>query len=276
MGSLSLDYSGAFDVGGLAVVPDDDRPGCEWPIDEGCLGDAWDSLDDDVKARSVTLAVDTLRRLTAYRVGGCPITVRPVGDSCCFVPYNGFDPVGPLPGINVHGQWVNNCGCHTRLAHNEVALPAPVGRVDEVRVDGVVVNPENYRVDEGHLLVWTPQSNPPWNLSQDPALSDSEPGTFSVTYLNAYPVGPSGAYAAGVLANEYAKACSGAKCRLPTGVTTIVRQGITMDLPSGAFPNGMTGIREIDAFIALWNPEQRTQSTRVWSPDLRTARRVGA
>lgn len=250
---------------------------CEWTLDEDCLGDSWATLDDGVKERSTSLAVDTLRRLTAYRVGGCPVKVRPSRYGCCFVPTTGFEPTGyPTPGVNAAGAWVNNCGCHQNPSNKAIPLPAPVGRVDEVLVDGVALDEADYRIDDGHLLVWQGTGDAPWPLNQDVNLADTEEGTFSVTYLNGFPVDRSGQYAAAVLANEYAKACSGGKgCRLPTGVTTIVRQGISMDIASGAFPNGLTGIREVDAFIALWNPRGQVMATRVWSPDMNTPRRMG-
>lgn len=249
---------------------------CEWTLDDSCLGDAWAAADAAVKARATSLAVDTLRRLTAYRVGGCPITVRPTQNSVCFVPIDGFEPDGSYrPGINAAGAWVNNCGCHRNPDPNTLPLPAPVGRLDEVKINGAVVSSGNFRIDDGHLLVWQGSGDAPWPLSQDVNRPDTETGTFSVTYLNAYPVDISGQYAAGVLANEFAKACTTGKCRLPSGVTNIVRQGVSMEVASGAFPGGLTGIREVDAFIALWNPRRRTMSTRVWTPDLNTPRRVG-
>jgi hypothetical protein len=241
---------------------------CEWTIDDGCLGEDWATYDTDVQLRASTLAVDTLRRLTGFRVGGCPVTVRPVLQSdCCFIP--SYDqPTGFGPGININGDWVNNCGNRRGHLANEVVLPPPVGRVDEVKVDGIVVASSNYRVDNGNHLTWQGVGNAPWPKDQDVTRPDSEEGTFAVTYLRGYPVDSSGAYAAGLLANEFAKACSGKKCRLPAGVQTIVRQGITMEITSGAFPGGLTGIREVDAWTALWNPRHAVQPTTVWSPDV--------
>lgn len=91
-------------------------------------------------------------------------------------------------------------------------------------------------------------------------------GAFAVTYLNSYPVDGMGAYAAGVLAMEFAKACTGRKCSLPPGTTNVTRQGVSIEVVTGSFPGGVTGIREVDAYIALWRPEGSPQwEPRVWT-----------
>ena len=247
-----------------------------WPIDTGCCAD-WDSYDDAVKARSAALAVQTLRMLTAYQVGGCPVTVRPCSPACGL----GYDRYDTLLGrtywpVNYAGTWINTCGCSTECGHalSEIDLPMPVGGIEAVWVDGAILDPASYRLDNGHLLVRTDGEK--WPATQDLSLPYSAVGTIAVTYLNANPVDGLGAYAAGVLACEYAKACTtGAKCRLPSGVTSIVRQGVSMDIQSGAFPDGVTGIREVDAYIHRWNPNRLKQAPTVWSPDLVVPRRTG-
>lgn len=171
-------------------------------------------------------------------------------------------------------MWVNSCGCSTECSCTSlctVTLPAPVGTIYEVRVDGVAVPPTNYRVD-GSTLVWTGAEECPWPSCQDLSLPDTEPGTFSVTYLNSYPVDQLGAYACAVLAMEYARACEGNACRLPDGITAVVRQGVSFEVTTGAFPGGMTGIREVDSYIAIWNPDGLQRAPSVWTPDLPTAR----
>jgi hypothetical protein len=234
---------------------------CSWPIDVGCLADEWDTLDAAVRDRAVGLASATLRRLTGYRVGVCPITVYPMLRSrrCWQVTWDGR---GGLMPQNWNGVWINCSPCgETELC--VVPLAGPVGRIDEVSINGVVQDETDYGIYNGTALIWLGDSECPWPETQ--ALHDP---TFSVTYLRGYPVDALGAYAAGVLANEFAKACSGAKCRFPATVTSITRQGVSFDVVSGAFPNGMTGIREVDAYIALWNPDGLRQQTGVWSPDL--------
>jgi hypothetical protein len=181
-----------------------------------------------------------------------------------------FDPV------NLGGVWINSCGCTGRCACTtacEVELPPPVSRVSEVKIDGDIIPDTDYMV-VGNLLVWTSSGECPFPASQDLSKPDTVDDTFSVTYLNGYPVDSLGAYACGVLAAEFARACVGDSCRLPAGVTTIVRQGLTMEVPGGAFPDGLTGIREVDAYVALWNPRGATQASTVWSPDLPAMRRI--
>lgn len=263
------------------TAPAPEYGGCPWPIDPACLGDEWEALDPTVQARSVALASSTLYRLTGFRVGGCPITVRPCVTRC--------DKFGPgyymtryghgwmSPYIGTGGQWVNSCGCLTDCACTElceVRLPGPVGEVYAVTVGDTVLPATDYRVD-GTSLVYTGASDPcPWPACQDLSAPVGAPGTFAVEYLNSYPVDALGAYAAGTLAWEFSQACVGNKCRLPASVTSVSRQGVTFDIAPGMFPDGFTGIREVDAYIATVNPGALRQQSQVWSPDIHTPRVV--
>lgn len=253
--------------------------GCAWPVDPACFEESWEALDDEVQDRAIALASSTLTRLTGYRVGGCPITVRPCIRSCWdtrhvsyydMLSYGGG--VSFWPHLNSQGLWVNSCGhgpdCSCGPIDCMVHLPAPVGPVTLVMNDGLEVDAEDYRIIDG-ALVWSGEGDCPWPSCQDLSKPDTEEGTFSVTYLNAYPVDTVGAYAAGLLAMEFAKACTGGKCRLPSGVTRVARQGVSFDVVTGMFPDGFTGIREVDTFIALWNPNHVRQQTQVWTPDVR-------
>jgi hypothetical protein len=56
-------------------------------------------------------------------------------------------------------------------------------------------------------------------------------------------------------------------------VTQVVRNGVTVTLAPGSFPNGKTGVREVDAYLERWNPSgRRGPPMTVWSPDLRRPR----
>ena len=239
-----------------------------WPVNHLAC-DTWDSYDPLVQDMADAAAGQALRALTAYRIGGCPVLVRP-----CVIR-------GPLPHYTVapvasqgqfqpyvyNGLWYNavcgvaSCGCGVGSVMH---LRAPVGRVDQVKVDGVVLDPSAYIVEWDRIIR---VDGGAWPASQDRTLPDTEPGTMSVTYLNAIPVDGLGAYAAGVLACEIAAAASGRECRLPAGVTNMVRQGVTYEITESAFPGGFTGIPEVDQFIRYWNPHNLTVAPTVTSPD---------
>lgn len=258
----------------MTVVPEEVPAygGCLWPMDPACRTVQWETYSEAVQNRALALASSSLQRLTGYRVGGCPVTVRPVpARNRCFIPWRGYyDPEQPyIPGLNASGDWVNTTedapGC-------TVALPKPVGRIEEVMVDGELVDFMDYQVDSGNLLVYVGDGDCPWPETQDLNLPDTEVGTFSVRYWNSYPVDSIGAYAVGLLALEFAKACAGDRCSLPSGVTTVTRQGLTYEIQGGMFPDGFTGIKAVDAYIALWNPKALTVESRVYVPSDRRTR----
>ncbi len=248
---------------------------CPWPVDPACFDAEWEALDETVRDRSLAFASATLYRLTGFRVGGCPITVRPCKASCRNYPVTSWYPGAWMyPHIAAGGLWVNSCGCTTDCACEalcEIELPPPVASVSSVMVGTETIDPADYRVD-GNRLVWTGDGDCPWPVCQDMKAACGEDGAFCITYMNTYPVDGLGAYSAAVLAMEFAQACIGNNCRLPATVTSIARQGVTFDIPTGTFPGGVTGIREVDTFIAMWNPNALRQEPKVWSPDLRSPR----
>jgi hypothetical protein len=240
--------------------------GCLWPTDPACFDDEWQAMDEAIRNRALAYASSTLERLTGRQVGHCPVTVRPILQTAsCFIPFEGT--AWLHPGVNVFGNWVNNCGYVSGYpgGPSAVQLPFPIGRVDQVKINGGVVAPADYWVQSNQFLRLASSITPP--TMQDLSKPDTEPGTFSVTYLNAWPVDALGANAAALLAVEFAKACAGEECDLPSGVTQIVRQGISMTIDTGSFTDGKTGIQAVDSFIALWNPKGLTRGASVWSPD---------
>lgn len=226
-----------------------------WPAEFGARADEWAALDFDVREHALLLASATLSRLTRGRVGHAAIKVRPAHHRRCspaFMPFNGSGyPQGPFrPGQRPGGAMVNNAGCACGDARG-IRLSGPVGRIDAVKVDGVVLAPEKYRLVDQTLLLRTDGED--WNLFQDVYVPDTEPGTLSVTYLNAHPVDEMARYAVGVLALEFAMARTGANgCRLPSSVQRITRAGVTYERMPGMFPGGTTGIDEVDSWLGLY------------------------
>lgn len=259
-----------------------------WPVDWACCAAPATGMsspcghDEETKVRAEALAGQTLRSLTGYRVGGCPITVRPCREGCGPIAWT-FDSYGASfqPGITIDGTWVNTpCGCTTDCSCTalcEVRLPGPVGYIESVRIDGTVIPETWYRVDNGNTLVWVgdpaqPEMDCKWPVCQDMAKPITEVGTFAVTYLRGIPVDGLGSFVAGILACEYAKACSGEACRLPRNVTGLARQGVAMQIEPASFSGGLTGIPEVDSYIRYWNPNLLKQPSKVWSPDVRRPR----
>lgn len=248
--------------------------GCLWPLNPDCLGDEWTALSPEQQARAHALASATIARLTGYRVGTCPITVRPCRAGGYWNQSHTIPEYRPFftPAIGAGGQWINLTCCSQLGCECEVAcaidLPRPVQGVTEVKVDGAVVDPANYYVSN-NKVVWTGAGDCPFPASQDLGKPDTELGTFSITYLNSYPVDSVGACAVASLALEFAKSFTGAgKCRLPSNVRNVNRQGVSMELVVGAFTDGVTGLREVDSYIALWNPGNLRSGARVWTPDM--------
>lgn len=243
---------------------------CVWDPDPACLGTSWEALEEDDKERALLLASSSLQMLTYYRVGTCPITIRPCPTvrscSCAWNPHVGAD-----------GLWRNNCPDESMCAPlSEVDIPGPVGFIDSLLIDGIEVDLQNgdWRLDDGHLLVWQGTGTSPIPATQDLNKGDDEPGTWSITYSKSYPVLADGRLAVAYLAEEFAKACAPrGKCSLPRGVTSVVRNGVSFTVEAGLFPNGLTGIDIVDQFILKWAPAGApTKTATVFNPSPRAPR----
>lgn len=243
------------------------------------------NLDAVIKARAEALAWYTLARLCAWRIGVAPTTIRPCSKGCnpmgswMEAPVGGGHTAGlPLRTIGrsftphlTGGNWVNSCGCGTGdcscTSLSEVLLPGPVGDVVSVSVDGVTLDRADYRVDNGYRLVRT--DGGVWPACQDMAAT-SGAGVFEVTYYQGAAPNEMTRYAAGLLAAEFYRACSGnGKCKLPKGVTSVVRRGVTIEINTDTFEGGVTGIAAVDAVIGIYNPNHLKDAPRILSPDSR-------
>jgi hypothetical protein len=210
-----------------------------------------DPLKLAVMEKSEALAWMTLATLTADQIGVCPITVRPCLVGCGGVAtyqsapamsgYYAGAPIGRsgfAPHVRADGQWVNACGCRTDCSCSalcEAILPGPVGDITEVWLNGAILDPTAYRVDNGNRLVRT--DGDCWPACQDMAQDAHGDDAFSVTYYRG------------------AKACSNDKtCRLPRGARNVSRQGISYEIERNLFSEGTTGIPEVDALVARYNP----------------------
>jgi hypothetical protein len=232
--------------------------------------------------RATAIATEIVWRLSGMRFGLCPLVVRPCGRSCegssTYYMAHGTFPV--WQPNQVSGGFVNclgdGCGCASPCsccAVCEVLLPYPVSSVTSVKVDGILVPPSAYRVDDHRELVRT-DGGTCWPRCQNLSLPGTAAGTFEVSYLRGTPVPAGGLAAAGVYACEVLKACIGGPCRLPARVQTISREGVTIAVQDTLdfLDKGLTGIPEVDAWIRAVNPGRLQAYSQVYSVDVEVPR----
>lgn len=262
-----------------AAAGDPVVPGpCDWPIDVTCIV-GWDTYTNEQRSRAISWSTFILDALTGHQFAQCPVTVRPCGQACAFPTGYTTWPVGApassTPGpwmvpYILNGRWVN-CSCDggcTCAPACRVDLGVPVAEITQVKVNGLVLDPSAYQLI-GQWLART-DGGECWPSCQDPAVADTETGTFSVTYRPGRALPIAGQIAAGMLAGEFVKACSGAACALPQQLASLSRQGVEVEVVNAdtVFENGRTGIREVDLFITAVNPGQLRRRPRVMSPDV--------
>lgn len=248
--------------------------------DWGCVASAEEiaELDPIVKARAERLAWASLQRLTGFRLELCPTVVRPCAIRCS--PWGiGIERVGAYDTFSPYirnGVWYNACGCQTMSCGcteiQELILPAQeVSGPVVVTINGAVLDPSAYRVDDGNRLVR--QDGERWPLCQDMNLPLGDPTgpTFSVSFYAGLGPDENLDMAAGILAKEWYRACQGQDCRLPSTATEVTRQGVSFRIPS--FDTGTSGIREVDNIVASYNPHHLKTRSRVVSVDSIRGRR---
>lgn len=232
---------------------------------------------DAVVQSAIDLASSLLYSLTAQQYpGSCTEVVRPSssrdtlgtyaagwsGLSTYNVPLvdeSALAPRGPtyntVPSVDLVSWW-------------------PVTSITQVLVDGAIVNPATYRLDEWRYLVRLAGASPNyvndgWPIDQRLDRPTTEPLTFQVSFTHGQAPPPGGVRAASILSCELLKACLGIACQLPNRVTQVNRQGISMTLidPS-MLDKGLVGVWECDLFIRSVNPKGYTGGAAVWSPDI--------
>jgi hypothetical protein len=249
---------------------------CSWNIGiPECCEDFWVTLSPAMQASAAAYASLALWARTGRQYGLCPVTVRPCGRWCTDDGVGGWYWGGGmfLPYI-VDGTWRNCwCGCNGGSCCScqpscQVYLPGPVGEIISVTVDGVVIDPATYRVDDQRWLVRTGEGNC-WPDCQDFDVN-SGTGTFFVTYTRGEEPPAPLLTAAGTLACEWARACLGQDCRLTPYIIGLSRQGVDFSAvdPMTLLDLGFTGLFEVDSLIAALNPYQQTHRMRLLSPDI--------
>lgn len=257
---------------------------CAWSVEPGQVCAAWSGYSPSQQEVALSIAIGFMWAATGRRYGQCPVTVQPSRPVLRAPAYRTY-PVAEVSGLGgfspyIHnGQWFNAgtglCGC-TDAGACELPLPGPTSKaaVTAVRIDGAVVPATAYVVMDAYRLVRT--DGDCWPTCVD--YTQQDPPEFEIEYLRGLPVPADVASATGVLACEVAANLSGGACRAPAGVSRITRQGVEIDVAEVAAPAAggpmLTGLREVDMVIQAHNPAGRVQRSRIYSPDLPTARVV--
>ena len=251
-------------------------------IPNPCLTDGT-PVPQEVIDNAVLAASQFLWAVTGRQFGCCTVDLRPCRacrDECC-LPDMGWGYNAGYPAYPFHqadGTWVNiSCPCNDQCSCTnlcEIPLPYPVCSVDEVLIDGFVVDPSTYKVDNFGKLVRLNPAPPAsgvncWPTCNDLTQPPTEVGTWQVTVTYGRPVPELVKIAAAQFACELIKDCLSLPCRLPRNVTAITRQGITEVFadPNQAFTMGLTGIYMVDLAIRTYNPNKLNRRPSVYSPD---------
>lgn len=245
---------------------------CAWTLNTDCCAEFWATLSAQQKADATAVATQVIWAASGRQYGTCPVTVRPCGNEPCDDGIGGYTwDNGVFVPYIVGGQWYN-CACLGVCrcsASCKVLLPGPVASVTSVTVDGVLIDPSTYRVDDGRWLVRTGTGNC-WPTSQNFDV-DSGTGTFIVVYERGVAVPDALKLAAGMYACEWGRGCVGASdCQLPSRIVTLTRQDVVYEFQDidTLLESGLTGVPAIDVILKSVNPFGITHRYRVLSPEL--------
>ena len=212
----------------------------------GCVSAPNPQLVDE----AITAASEVLYVLSGRQYPGiCEGYLRPCGDACACSFYA--------------------CGCD-RLA--AVWLRSDVLTVTEVDIAGEILDPDLYRLDGAYLVRLDGGA---WPCCQNMGAAVGQPDTFTITVTYGAAVPAAGLAAAKALTSELVRSCTpGESCDLPSRVTSITRQGVSMVMldPMNFLDNGRTGLYAVDLFLSTVNPHGLRRPSRAWSPDLPQSR----
>lgn len=244
---------------------------CPWVVPDPLCCDSWATVDPAVQAQAILWASSVMYARTGRQFGLCEVTVRPCMKRACDTAGSwawwGWSGSLWTPYI-WQGTWYNcfcggECCCEPRC---QVELAGPVNSIVEVTIDGLVIDPTTYRVDDYRWLVR--QGDLCWPECPNMDNPSGGAGVWEVTYLRGREVPADILAATAILACEYAKFCAGdSSCRLSSRVTAMIRQDVSMQFvaPDTLLSMGFTGIGPVDDVIVSYNPAGLKYQPRVFS-----------
>lgn len=186
----------------------------------------------------------------------------------------------PSIPYRIDGEWFNSDTCCSgECALPSVDLPAPIGAITEVVINGEILDPAAYAVEQFHRIVRLDGNN--WPCTQDrsresgayvndvpPSANDgSRDGTWQITYSYGRIPDESGLIATAKFACEIAKSmCNAADCVLPQRLREITREGVSMTFADPLLfldQGGRVGIYEVDLWLQSVNPMKLVRRSTV-------------
>lgn len=255
-------------------------------LPERCAAAA--EADNEAANDALAAATDILFRMSGEKYPGiCRQVVRPCGKSAA-MRGTSVDSIPVLgSGTWSDRHWSGYCSCNWEIGQcgcsrlSEVSLGyVPVVNIVEVKVDGVVLDADRYRVDEWRYLVRLPDAdgeNPGWPCCQIMSRDTSEVGTWEVTLDYGSEPDRAGKRAAAALACQLMKVGTPGDCDLPPNVQNLARQGVSMNINSvvSLLEQGQTGVYEVDLWLRAINPKGVQRPAGVLIPGAKgSARRV--
>jgi hypothetical protein len=157
----------------------------------------------------------------------------------------------------------------------------PLVSIEEVRLDGEVLDPSEYQIDDHDRLVRLRDADGvrrQWPCCQDTTLPATEDGTFQVSYTYGRTPPLAGIRAAASLGCQLTLACQPetiGSCRLSDNTISVTRQGVTKQLrdPATMFPEGRTGLNEVDLWLEAERYARRRPRPALIVPET-AARRI--
>lgn len=156
----------------------------------------------------------------------------------------------------------------------------PVTEIVGVHHDGVDQDPTEYHMDEYRYLVRNdgepfPVCNNMWAETGGIYDTEEDGYVFEVTVEHGMEVPPLIARATRAMACQLYMLANPSigQCQLPERVTSIARQGVTMEVASVSDillgSKSGTGVFEVDLAVNVFNPSRLQSPSFVWTPDLR-------
>lgn len=209
---------------------------CEDWLDDEDLEDCIDDPGDvDLESLARLVSILMFRLSGSQFTGVCgPVTVAPYERRRC----------------DCHG-----CSCCRPF----LRLRGPIVEVDEIRLDGVALDPASWRIAGARRIERVGGHWPCPNA----------PGRLEVDYTFGTPIPDEGIHVAKLLGCQMLRSALNLPCDLPFNASQIVRSGVTVSLEDRdtALGQGRTGVPEVDAWLMAVNPYGRTRRAAIFRAD---------